>query len=167
MQWSESGQQSLLLKLQDAELAGQAYGEASVEFSGTLHRHQLALEATGKESAIDLQLAGDWTDNVWQGEIRRADWQYPGAGRWSLQQPVSAQLGAQAIRLPEICWQHDSARLCMDAQGNPQKQLSPNVRLSQLSLATLGALSKSPLVFTSLVDATLHATLDAGRLTTG
>jgi len=164
LQWSESGQQSVVLKLQDAELAGQRYTGATVDFSGTLHRHQLTLEATGKESAIVLELAGDWRDNAWQGEIRTADWQYPGAGRWSLQQPVSARLGSQQIQLPETCWQQDAARLCMDAQGNPEKQLSSSLRLSQLPLATLVALQQSPLTVTSLVDATLDATLDAGRL---
>ncbi|MGB5180531.1 MAG: translocation/assembly module TamB domain-containing protein, partial [Gammaproteobacteria bacterium] len=141
------------------------YSDASLDFSGTLHRHQLTLVAAGKESAIDLQLAGDWQDNLWQGEIRTADWQYPGTGRWSLQQPVTTRLGAQHIQLPEICWQQDSARLCVDAQGNPEKQLSPNLRLSRFPLATLGALQQSPLKFTSLVDATLAATLDAGRVT--
>lgn len=165
LHWSEAGKQSVMIKLQAAEVAGQHYTDATVDFSGTVHRHQLTLAAEGKESAIDLQLAGDWRDNVWQGEIRSADWLYPGAGRWSLQQPVAAQLGAQHIQLPEICWQQDSARLCMDARGNPDKQLSPNVRLSSFPLATLGALQESPLKFTSLVDATLAATLDAGRVT--
>ncbi|MCG6900640.1 MAG: translocation/assembly module TamB domain-containing protein [Gammaproteobacteria bacterium] len=164
VQWSESSRQSLMLKLQDTELAGQVYDQVSVEFSGTKHRHQLDLVAAGKESAIDLQLAGDWLGDYWQGEIRRADWQYPGAGRWSLQQPVSTQLGAEIIRLPEICWQHDSARLCTTAQGNPQQQLAAKAWLSQLSLATLAALHESPLAFTSQMDATLRATLDAGRL---
>jgi len=165
LQWSESGRQAVKLQLQGVELAGQRYTDATVDFSGMLHRHQLTLVATGKESAIDLDLAGDWRDNVWQGEIHAADWQYPGAGRWSLQQPVSAQLGAQQIRLPETCWQQGAARLCLAAQGNPGERLAPAIRLSRLPLATLVALQDAPLTVTSLVDATLDATLDAGRLT--
>ena len=165
LHWLESGQQSATIKMQSAELAGQTYSSATLDFSGSVHRHQLTLIAAGKESAIDLQLAGNWLDTVWQGEIRTADWSYPGTGRWSLQQPVAAQLGPQLVQLPEICWRQGSARLCMDAQGNPGKQLSPNVRLSSFPLSTLAALSGSPLTFTSLVDASLTARLDAGRLT--
>ena len=165
LQWSESARQSVSIKMQALELAGQRYAEATLEFAGSVHRHQLTLAASGKETAIDLQLAGDWLDNTWQGEILTADWQYPGTGPWSLQQPVKAELGAQRVLLPETCWQQDSARLCMQAQGNPEKQLSPHVQLSNFPLATLGALSGSPLTFTSLVDATLVATVDAGNVT--
>ena len=165
LQWSESARQSAMIKMQAVELAGQRYADATLDFSGSVHRHQLRLSASGKETAIDLQLAGDWIDDVWQGEILAADWQYPGTGPWSLQQPVKAELGAQRVLLPETCWKQDSARLCMQAQGNPEKQLSPHVQLSNFPLATLGALSGSPLTFTSLVDATLAATVDAGNVT--
>ena len=162
--WSETGKQSVSIKMQAAAIAGQHYDEVTLDFTGSVHQHQLALVADGEEAAINLQLAGDWRDNVWKGEIITADWLYPGAGRWSLQRPVNAVLGAQHIELPEICWLQDSARLCMDAQGNPQQQLSPNVRLSDFPLAALAAMTGSQVAFTSLVDARLHATLDSGRL---
>lgn len=166
LQWSESGRQSVRLKLRDAELAGQRYTNATVEFSGTLHRHLLTLQAAGKESVLDLALAGDWRDNAWQGEIRRADWQYPGTGRWTLQQTAAARLGTREIQLAETCWQQDAARLCMEAQGSPEKQLSSSLRLSRLPLATLAALQDAPLSVTGRVDATLDAVLEAGRLST-
>ena len=165
LQWSESARQSATIKMQAVELAGQRYADASLEFAGSVHSHQLTLAASGKETGIDLQLAGGWLDHVWLGEILTADWQFPGTGSWSLQQPVKAELGAQRVLLPETCWQQDSARLCMKAEGNPEKQLSPQVQLSDFPLATLGALSGSPLTFTSLVDATLAATVEAGNVT--
>ena len=165
LQWSESARQTAMIKMQALELAGQRYTDATLEFTGTVHSHQLTVTANGKETAIDLRLAGDWLDDVWQGKILTADWQFPGTGPWSLQQPVKAELGAQRVLLPETCWQQDSARLCMQAQGNPEKQLSPRVQLSNFPLATLAALSGSPLAFTSLMDATLAATVDAGNVT--
>jgi translocation and assembly module TamB len=165
LQWSESAGQSASLGMQAVELAGQLYEDATLEFNGSVHSHRLTVVASGKETAIDLQLAGDWLDQVWRGEILAADWQFPGTGPWSLQLPVRAELGAQHVLLPETCWQQDSARLCMKAQGNPEKQLSPQVQLSHFPLATLGALSGSPLTFTSLVDATLSATIEAGNVT--
>ena len=165
LQWSESATQSASIKMQAVDLAGQRYADATLEFAGSVHNHRLTLSASGKETAIDLQLAGDWLDQVWRGEILAADWQFPGTGLWSLQLPVRAEMGAQRVLLPETCWQQDSARLCMKAQGNPEKQLSPHVQLRHFPLATLGALSGSPLTFTSLVDATLTATMEAGNVT--
>lgn len=162
--WSETGKQSVNINMQTAAIAGQHYDEATLDFSGSVHQHQLTLEADGKDSAINLQLAGDWLDDVWRGDIITADWLYPGTGRWSLQRPVNAALGTQHIELPEICWLQDKARLCMDAQGNPQQQLSPNARLNDFPLATLAAMTGSPVAFTSLVDARLQATLDSGHL---
>jgi len=162
--WSETGKQSVNIKMQAAAIAGQHYDEATLDFTGSVHRHQLALVADGKDSAINLQLAGDWRDNVWKGDISTADWLFPGTGGWSLQRPVNAALGAQHIELPEICWLQDKARLCVDAQGNPQQQISPNARLSDFPLATLAAMSGSSVAFTSLVDARLQATLDRGHL---
>jgi translocation and assembly module TamB len=130
-----------------------------------VHQHRLILAAEGKESVIDLQLAGGWLDDLWQGEIRTAVWQFPGTGRWSLQQPVMAKMGTQHIQLPEACWLNESAQLCLDAKGNPEELLTANARLSQFPLQTLAALGGSPLTFTSLVDANLTSTLDAGQFT--
>ena len=164
LHWLEAGEQAVAIAISSADLAGQHYDNVSLDFSGSVHRHQLALVADGKETAINLQLDGDWLDNAWQGEIITADWLYPGTGQWSLQRPVRVALGAQHIELPEICWLQDKARLCMDAQGNPQQQLSSNAQLSDFPLATLAALGGTPVAFTSLVDARLQATLDSGRI---
>jgi translocation and assembly module TamB len=165
LHWSESGQQSLDIRLQGAQLAGQLFDEATLGFAGSAHRHQLSLLADGKDTAMDLQLAGDWTGDLWQGDITRVDWQLPGTGRWSLREPVSASLGAQIIRLPETCWLNDAAQLCVDAQGNPQQRLTPNLRLERFPLQTLAVPAGSSLTLTSLVDATVQASLDEGRVT--
>jgi translocation and assembly module TamB len=165
IRWSETGNQSVNINIQSVVLAGQLYDEASLDFTGSVHQHQLSLVAEGTESTIELQLAGDWLDNAWQGEVHKADWQFPGTGRWSLQQSVKTELGTQHVQLPETCWLNDGAQLCMDAQGNPEERLSPNIRLSQFPLQTLAALGGSPLKFTSLMDANLTAALDAGHLT--
>ncbi|MEN8205815.1 MAG: translocation/assembly module TamB domain-containing protein [Pseudomonadota bacterium] len=163
--WSEAGKQSLGIKLQSVTLAGQHYDEAILDFTGSVHQHRLTLEAEGTELAINLQLAGDWLDNTWQGEIHTAHWEFPGTGRWSLQQSVKTELGIHHIQLPETCWLNESAQLCVDVQGNPEKLLTPNVRLSQFPVQTLAALGGSPLTFTSLMNANFHATLDAGQFT--
>ena len=163
--WSETGNQSVKVMMQGAEISGQHYDEATLDFTGSVHQHRLTLEAEGAESVIDFQLAGGWFDNAWQGEINTADWQFPGTGRWSLQQPVMAKLGTQHVQLPQICWLNDSAQLCLDAKGNPEELLTANARLSQFPLQTLAVLGGSPLTFTSLMDANLTAALDAGQFT--
>ena len=164
--WHETGEQSVSANGAGLVLAGQEYESATLDFSGTLHAHRLLLRAAGKEAGVDVALAGNWTEPLWRGTLDRADWQYPGAGEWSLQQPVALELGSARIEIPDTCWVQDGSRLCASALGHPGGKLASSARLESFPLAALRALDASPVSLSNQVDADLRATLQAGQLET-
>ncbi len=164
--WHESAEQSITASGAGLVLAGLVYESATVDFSGPLHAHRLLLAATGEEADVDIALAGDWTDPLWRGTLEKADWQYPGAGEWVLQQPVALELGTARIAVPATCWVQDDAQLCVDAAGDPAAALEASARLESFPLSALRALQKAPVTLGNKVDADMHAALHAGQLKT-
>jgi translocation and assembly module TamB len=162
--WHETAEQSVSASIAGLELAGQAYESATLDFSGSLQAHRLLLAATGEEADVDLALAGNFSDPLWRGTLEKADWQYPGAGEWRLQQPVALELGTTHIALPETCWVQEDARLCADAAGEFAAGLETGVRLESFPLSALRALEKAPVTLGSRIDADMRAALQAGQL---
>lgn len=163
----KTGKQAVSASAAGLVLAGQAYESATLDFNGTLQAHRLLLSATGKDADVDVALAGNWMDPLWRGTLEKADWQYPGAGEWGLQQAVVLELGAAHIALPVTCWIQGDARLCADAAGDPGAGLEASVRLDSFPLSALRALKEAPVSLGSRVNADMRARLHAGQLKTG
>ena len=161
---SAAGEQAVTATAETLTVAGQSYDEARLALDGTLHNHRLSLTATGHESAVDVQLSGDWVDPLWRGELRQADWSYPGAGTWTLQRSVALELGQSRVHIPELCWEQQPAWLCVQATGEPAAELTARARLQDFPLAALGMIKQLPVRLASRIDADLQTSLSVGQV---
>ena len=93
-------------------------GEQSVVFprgellaSGTLPAHQVALETTSSLGNFQLEAAGGYQQQSWDGEISAADIQSI-YGDWQLTQPLFITASADQATLSEHCWAMTSFSAC-------------------------------------------------------
>ena len=132
--------QQLMLELhsQQLQLAGQAIDAVDIHTQGTAadHQLQLHLKMMGLETQWRLNGAYDVEQQQWQGQINEADLNNPDFGQWRLQSAAALTVNREQLKLAPLCWQQQSALLCMDGQRQ-QEIWQTTVRGEQLSLARL------------------------------
>ncbi len=104
----------------DARLAGITISTLQFNASGKPEHHKLRLQASTDQGEADLHSIGHWDGKRWAFDLEQAQLAYPGYAAWQLLAPVSGELSAQHVQLPQTCWSSGAARACLQLAGNTQ-----------------------------------------------
>jgi translocation and assembly module TamB len=134
--------------------------EIDLQLSGQVDAHHLRLEATGPAHALNLAGAGGWDGTQWQGRLEKSAWQLPETGAWTQREPVALALGQAGSSVDNLCWQQQTADLCVRLDTVVSEQRAW-VRLKDWPLAERASLFLPPQ--TRIADAALSFELQAQR----
>ena len=101
-----------------AVLAGTRVTRLTVKGSGSTARHSVHLVADTERGNADLTLTGHWDGSTWKFDVQQASLAWPQLASWQLAQPVSGELTRERLQLPEHCWVHEAARVCVRVAGS-------------------------------------------------
>ena len=131
-----------------------------VQLDGRVDAHQLRLEANGPGHLLQLAGAGGWDGTLWQGRLEQSAWQLPETGAWTQRAPAALRLGQGGSSGDELCWQQQTADLCLNLQTVAGEQ---QVRLALQGLPLAERVSPFLPPQTQITDAALTFELQAQR----
>ena len=118
-------------------------GEQSVVFprgellaSGTLPAHQVELDTTSSLGAFQLEAAGGYLQQSWDGEISAAEIQSI-YGDWQLTQPLFISASEDRATLSEHCWAMTSFSACAQVSWMASAGASGEIILDDFPLSYL------------------------------
>ncbi len=135
-----SNQQSKLdLSVSDLQIAENKIEHITLQGHGNQTKHTAELELRSPLSNLDINLDGQWNGTQWLGTIKQLALEHPQLQQWQLESPATVTLtptqNSININLPTSCLHQNEARLCIAAQGSPDKQLDGTLSLSAWPLA--------------------------------
>ncbi|NOR71554.1 MAG: hypothetical protein GQ532_18020, partial [Methylomarinum sp.] len=130
-----SDQQSQLdFSARDIQIAEHKIKRITLQGHGNQTNHKLSLELLSSLANLDINTDGHWNGKQWQGQIRQLAIEHPQLQLWQLESPASLVLSQTKesfiIKLADSCLIQNDARLCVSAQGSPDKQLDARLSLS-------------------------------------
>lgn len=148
----------LELNLDQLLLAGVEISRLDVRGSGTPSAHTLGLQLLSPEGNAQLNLAGNFLDTRWQGELTSGELQFRNLAPWNLEAPQALALSADEQRLAQGCWTSGEASLCLQAK-RAEGDLDADLNLNAFGLDYL-----RPLMGESIsLSGTLNARANARR----
>lgn len=91
----------------------------SLNINGRPDDHRAVLALDSQELKLNTRLTGGWQTNHWQGDLSEFAITQPQLGRWTATAPAKLLVGAEEIKLTEICLSQDDARLCAKGDWTP------------------------------------------------
>jgi translocation and assembly module TamB len=134
--------------------------EIDVQLDGRVDAHQLRLEAKGPGHVLQLAGAGGWDGAQWQGRLEQSAWQLPETGAWKQRAPAVLRLGQAGSSGDDLCWEQQTADLCLHLQTAASEQ---RARLVLHGLPLGDRVSPFLPPQTQITDATLTFELQAQR----
>ncbi|HEY9149785.1 MAG TPA: translocation/assembly module TamB domain-containing protein, partial [Gammaproteobacteria bacterium] len=159
LDWDIQGRWDLRLEAMELRHGAETLASLTAGVQGTAADHRLELAARRSDAALDLVLAGRWREAQWQGRILQADWQQEPLGVWSLRQPAGLQASATGGRLESLCWQRETAALCLTGEGDREQGWTTELGMERLPLAWLEFLLPPGRQAQGQLDARLQARL--------
>ncbi len=145
---------------QTLSIGARRLDEIDLQLSGQVEAHQLRLEATGPAHALKLAGAGGWDGHQWQGRLEQSAWQLPETGAWTQRAPVALRFGQAGSSVDNLCWQQQTADLCVQLDSGASEQRA-QVVLKDWPLTERASLLLPPQ--SRLDDAALSFELQAQR----
>nr|MCH9698784.1 translocation/assembly module TamB domain-containing protein [Gammaproteobacteria bacterium] len=135
-----SEQQSRLnISASNVQIAEKKIERITLQGHGNQSQHDAELDMHSSLGDLALKLDGQWNGTDWLGNIQQLAIQHPELKRWGLEKPARVTLALEQdsiiIDLPTSCLLQNEARLCVTAQGSPDKQLDGKLSISAWPLA--------------------------------
>ena len=159
LDWDVQGRWDLQLEAMELRFGDETLASLTAGVQGSPADHRLELAARRSDAALDLVLAGRWREAEWQGRILQADWQQEALGAWSLRQPAGLRASVAGGRLESLCWQRETAALCVAGEGDREQGWTTDLGLERLPLAWLEFLMPPGRQVQGQLDAQLQARL--------
>ena len=127
----------------DVHARNVTYGERTIAdltfgLDGRASDHVITLAATARNLALTSEAAGAFSHGQWQGQLRGVGVNGSESLHLELESPVALALSMDQARVDWFCLKGTPARVCGDANWNPQNW-SATVNASDLPITTLTA----------------------------
>ncbi len=91
--------------------------QGTVQVDGTQGEHALKMNVTARQSQLQLDATGGWSEARWEGVIDHADLLLSQDRALKLQQPLSLIASEKQLSISPSCWSgSDEAHLCIDGE---------------------------------------------------
>lgn len=158
---------SLELRLADAVLAGEPVALLSVSANGGPQDHRATLEADAGSADLSLTVNGGWNGERWLGQLATLEVTPAETGTWRLAEATGIEVGAQTLRLDELCLRQDAASVCAALRKNADDTLDGRFGITALPLSIARPWLPPNLVVRGSIEAegTIAGTVAAPRAT--
>lgn len=106
---------------------------------GNQSDHNVQLSLTSPLANVDFKTSGEWDGKTWLGQITQLTIEHYQLKKWQLQSPATLALSQNTkgveIDLPTSCLTQNKARLCLQAKGSSESNISGQLSLSDWPLA--------------------------------
>lgn len=129
----DSDQQSTVkLIAKDIQLAEHQLKQLNLQGHGNQSHHQLDLTLQSSLADLIVNVDGYWKNQQYSGQIKQLIIEQAQLQKWQLQSPadffVKQNKNNRVLSLSDSCLVQNDARLCLSAQGSPEKQLDAKYR---------------------------------------
>ncbi|HEY4293890.1 translocation/assembly module TamB domain-containing protein [Luteibacter sp.] len=127
---------------------GLVFDRVVIAADGNQDRHQLSVDAKGRQLSADLRLSGSMKNGAWNGTLSALDIDYQGIPPWRLQNPSQLAWSTGAASMSELCLTAGDPTLCVAAKQDKAGNLDASYRLRRVPLAllmTVAEASNSPM----------------------
>lgn len=120
--------------------SGFEFARVTLNASGNQAKHELALDADGKQLGVKLALSGALDKGAWRATLARLDVRVPDVPALALRAPAKISIDAQAYEITEACLADDlKAALCVAARAEPSGALDASYSFEHVPLGLANA----------------------------
>ena len=150
--------------------AGKVLTGASAEISGSIEEHEMSLQASAGYGELEMQVAGGYSDESWEGSLSGITLRSYDYGVWRQTTTASLAAGVEAFNLADLCMTGNEGEFCLDGELNTSDEDVFWRIKSSLSGGVLDWINRwqlIPVVVSGRVSGRLEAEGDSRELLSG
>jgi len=158
-------QQTLLVNLtaDNVQLNEDMIDSIKLNANGILSQHSISLNLKKLENMIDLNVTGQFIDNIWNADIVNSEIKTKELGNWRLKQSSHVVLKENYLELEKNCYTQQQTELCFEADFKSD-DLIANVNWKNLAINQFKPWLPSEIEIHSLTNGLANLTYTDNKL---
>jgi translocation and assembly module TamB len=152
------------LEMKDLRYGTQTVDSASLQGRGKMDNHELVMNVTAAQEALDIRLTGFFEGYTWNGLLKEARLRSAEYGHWKLENPGNVTLTFTHIQLEKVCFSEQASRLCGELTWKQKEEWHIGLSTAHLSLSLIQPFLPPDITLTGLLAGTIEAHSDSESL---
>jgi translocation and assembly module TamB len=155
------------LKVSGLTLARRSVETATLQGTGKLDDHELAVKIVTDQEAFDLRLDGNYRDKLWQGSVEHAYLASIPLGVWELAKAAAFRISPAEAEIEDLCWANNGAGACMGVRWHEGTGLKTTVSITETPLAVFQSRLPAALEINGYLTGNAALAFDRQKVLTG